>query len=62
MKSMTCGVDSASGVYRYFTIVTCLGNRGGTGSSFNLAVLYSVDANGNISNFDAYTLDGYKFN
>ena len=58
MRSMVRGI-SDTGVYSYFTVVGCTGNKNGNGSSFNLALLYSIDANGRISEFDAYTMDGY---
>lgn len=60
MKSMVRGI-SDSGKYSYFTIVSCKGIRNGNGGSFSVAFLYSVDANGTISEFDAYTLDGYRW-
>ena len=57
MKSMIRG--SENGVYSYFTIVTCSGNKDGSGSNFNLAVMYTIDESGRVYDFDAYTLDGY---
>ena len=49
--------DIKDGVYSYFTEVTVTSAvKGGTSSTGDLIVTYSVDKDGNLSNVDAYTV------
>lgn len=59
MKSMVRAISGEQ--YSYFTIVTCEGNKNGATGSFNVAMMYTVDANGAVSGLDAYTLDGHTW-
>ncbi len=54
MKSLVTDING--GVYTYFTIVTAAGGKDGAVADLNFAAMYSVDGNGNLSNFNAYTL------